>query len=64
MRIAALGLVLLLGVAVSMSGQTLGEITGEVRDPSGSVVVGAEMLVYQQRHGRCPARCYQRSWPI
>src|SRR5438132_726169 len=43
MRIATFAWALLIGLAASLPAQTLGEITGEVRDPSGSVVAGAEI---------------------
>ena len=47
MRAATFSIALLLALASAalVPGQTLGEITGEVRDPSGSVVVGAEVTV-------------------
>jgi hypothetical protein len=45
MRIAKFCFAVLLAFASAslLPGQTLGEITGEVHDPSGSVVVGAEV---------------------
>jgi len=43
-------LILLLALAVSLCGQTLGEITGNVHDPSGSVIV-AEVTVTNNATG-------------
>src|SRR6185436_6185524 len=39
------GLGVLLGLAALLPGQTSGEIAGEVRDPSGSVIAGADVKV-------------------
>src|SRR5262249_51516671 len=45
MRVLASTLILLLVCLAPMTAQTSGEITGEIRDPSGSVVVGARVSV-------------------
>src|SRR5713226_6764660 len=45
MRIQASALLFLLAYSKPVAGQTSGEITGEIRDPSGSVVVGAAVTV-------------------
>src|SRR5260370_3964485 len=50
-RFALLGFALLLTTAASLLGQTLGEITGEVRDPSGSDVVGADVTATNNANG-------------
>src|SRR6266849_1838482 len=41
----------LLAAPALLYGQTLGEITGEVRDPSGGVIVGAELQVMNKGTG-------------
>jgi len=45
------GLVLLLGLVASLPGQTSGEIAGEVRDPSGSVIAGADVKAVNKATG-------------
>src|SRR5262249_40662259 len=51
MRIAILAVVVLFGSIASMSGQTFGEITGEIRDSSGGVVASAAVTVTNQATG-------------
>src|SRR5262249_39587278 len=48
MRIALLATVVAFGSIASISGQTFGEITGEIRDPSGAVVASAAVTVTNQ----------------
>ncbi len=43
MRLAAFVLGMGLGLSASLTAQTFGEITGEVHDPSGSVIAGADV---------------------
>ncbi len=50
-RYAVFGFVLLLTTAVPILGQTLGEITGEVRDPTGGSVIGAEVTATNSANG-------------
>ena len=38
------GMAVLLSLAASLPGQTFGEIAGEVRDPSGSVIAGSGVI--------------------
>jgi len=45
------GLAMLLTLAVSLPGQTSGEIAGEVRDPSGSVIAGADVKAVNKGTG-------------
>src|ERR1700680_5101923 len=45
------GMAVLLSLAASLPGQTFGEIAGEVRDPSGSVVAGSDVKVVSKATG-------------
>jgi hypothetical protein len=45
------GLAVLLSLAASLPGQTFGEITGEVHDPSGSVVAGSDVKLVSKATG-------------
>ncbi len=45
------GMAVLLSLAASLPGQTFGEITGEVRDPSGSIIAGADVKVVSKATG-------------
>ena len=46
-----LGIGTILVLTGSLLGQTFGEITGEVRDPSGSVIAGADVKVVSKATG-------------
>ena len=59
-RIFPLFVVLLL-VAVPVSAQTLGTITGEVKDGSGAVIPGATVTAHQYRNERDARNAEQRS---
>ena len=45
------GIMLVLGLAVGLRAQTFGEITGEVRDPSGSVIAGSDVKLVNKATG-------------
>src|SRR5579872_3078273 len=45
------GIAVLLSLAASLPGQTFGEISGEVRDPSGSVIAGSDVKVVSKATG-------------
>src|SRR5438477_10575505 len=45
------GMAVLLTLAASLQGQTFGEIAGEVRDPSGSIIVGSDVKVVSKATG-------------
>jgi hypothetical protein len=45
------GLVMLLSLAASLPGQTVGQIAGEVRDRSGSIIVGSDVKVVSKATG-------------
>src|SRR5215471_4798386 len=51
MRVAMVALALLFTITAFSRGQTLGEITGEVHDPTGSVMVGAQVAVVNNATG-------------
>ena len=51
MHLATFALALLLASAASLPGQTFGEMTGEVRDPSAGMVAGAVVTVTNQATG-------------
>src|SRR2546422_188593 len=51
MRITTFAVIVLLVAAASMPGQTFGEITGEIRDPSGGVVADAAVTITNRATG-------------
>ena len=51
MRLPTLVVGLFLGLSVPVLGQTFGEIAGEVRDPSGSVIAGSDVKVVSKGTG-------------
>src|SRR4029077_2094224 len=50
-RLTTIALAILLSSALTLSGQTFGEIAGEVRDPSGSVVAGSDLKLVSKATG-------------
>ena len=64
MRIKLLASVLLALLSGSvLFGQTSGEITGEVRDPSGGVITGAMVSVANRATGALRTVTRKKQWP-